>query len=82
MGDHEALDEVKADAVSRALRTLAQGVGAAVLVAVVVALTAATSDGIEWTQEYWTGVVGLVGNAAIVSALAYLHRRYGGAPGV
>lgn len=82
MSDHDMLDEVKADALSRAFRTLAQGVGAAVLVAVVAALYAATSGGVEWTAEYWTGLAALLGNAALMSAVAYLHRRYGGTPAV
>lgn len=82
MNEYDTLDVAKADAMKRALRTLAQGIGATVLVAVVAVLTVAFGDGVQWTVEYWQGLGALVGSSALTAAIAYLHRRFGADPTV
>jgi hypothetical protein len=61
------------DARSRALRTFAQGLIGAAIVAVG-PIIAASLGGITWTKEYWIGVGVLCGNAALAAGISYVMR--------
>lgn len=63
-----------ADARNRAWRTLLQGLGIDVAVAVVAVLTPLLTN-IEWTQAFWLGVAGLVGKSVVQAVVAYVARK-------
>lgn len=65
---------VAADAKSRALRTLAQGLLLDVATAVV-AVAATWIPGVQWTRAWWTALGLLVAKTALVAAVAYAARR-------
>jgi hypothetical protein len=83
MNEFDVLDVAKADAVKRALRTLAQGLAATVLVAVVSTVYEAVFAGdVEWNGAYWAKIGIMAGSAAVTAAVSYLHRRFGSDPTV
>jgi hypothetical protein len=65
---------VLADARSRALRTLAQGLALDVAAAVVAILAAALAD-VHWTRAWWTALGLLIVKTAIQTGVAYVARR-------
>lgn len=82
MGEHNALDEVRADAIYRAVRTFIQGVAVVALAAALTTLTAVVSSGVELTPAY-AKAAGLAVLQAVLAAVAsYVHRRYGAPPEV
>jgi hypothetical protein len=66
---------VTRDASERAFRTLLQGLLVDVLAAVGVALTAAISGGITWTQVYWVALALAVGKSAVTAIVSYFARK-------
>lgn len=77
MGEHTAINDVKADALQRAARTFAQGLATVALVALSTALITAFAPGIEWTSSYWQATALAAGQAVLMAAASYVHRRLG-----
>jgi hypothetical protein len=69
-----SLDADVRDARTRGWRTLAQGLAVDVLAGASVALVAATSGGIEWSQAYWVTLGLAVAKSAITAAVSYVAR--------
>lgn len=63
-----------ADARNRAWRTLLQGLGIDVAVAVVAVLTPLLTN-IEWTAAFWAGVAALVGKSVVQAIVAFVARK-------
>lgn len=62
------------DARNRAWRTLLQGLGIDVAVAVAAVLMPLVTN-IEWTQAFWTGVAALVGKSVVQAVVAFVARK-------
>lgn len=67
--------DASTDARNRAFRTLVQGLGLDVLVAVG-AVLATTLGGATWTKEYWIGLAGLLAKSAVTAIVSYFARKY------
>lgn len=67
------LARARADARSRAARTVAQGLALTVAAAVLGVLVTAVTD-LQWTRAWWGTLVLLAAKSAIQAGVAYLHR--------
>lgn len=76
MNTHDTPPSIEADARQRGWRTFVQGAGFDVATGITVALVAAVSGGIEWTQAYWVALGLAVARSAIVAAISYLARKF------
>lgn len=64
----------QADARNRAWRTLLQGLGIDIVVALVAVLTPLLTD-VEWTAAFWTGVAALAGKSVVQAVVAFVARK-------
>ena len=62
------------DAWIRAIRTFVQGALVVVAGAVITAITAAATGGIQWTSTYWIGLAVVGGQAALTALVSYVSR--------
>ncbi len=66
--------DTDSDARNRAWRTLLQGLGIDVAVAVVAVLTPLLTN-VEWTQAFWTGVGALAAKSIVQAVVAFVARK-------
>jgi hypothetical protein len=66
---------VESDARTRAFRTFVQGLAVDVLAAAGVAVAAAISGGISWTQTYWVTFGLALGKSVVTAGLSYIARK-------
>jgi uncharacterized membrane protein YcjF (UPF0283 family) len=64
----------ESDARNRAWRTLLQGLGIDVAVALVAVLTPLLTN-VEWTQAFWTGVAALAAKSVVQALVAFVARK-------
>lgn len=67
--------EVRKDATDRSFRTLWQGLGIDVGVAVILVLATAFTS-IEWTPEYWIALAATLGRSVLQAIVAYFYRLF------